>query len=104
MEFEAGQDLEHWLRARSGDVDEDYLVNRILTPLLEGLQRVHEKGLLHRDIKPDNVFIRRDGNPVLIDFGSSRAQGPGAASKLTSIISAGYSPFEQYGTGDRQGP
>ncbi len=103
MEFEEGMDLEHWLAGRDKP-DEQRLVRGILVPVLEGLAKVHDKGLLHRDIKPDNIFIRRDGTPVLIDFGASRPHGPEATSRLTSIISAGYSPFEQYGTGERQGP
>jgi hypothetical protein len=104
MEYEEGKDLERWVKGRSDAVPESTLVDGILMPLLDGLERVHDKGLLHRDIKPENIFIRRDGSPVLIDFGASRAHGAGAASQLTSIISAGYSPFEQYGNSSRQGP
>ncbi len=104
MEYEEGKDLERWVTGRSEPVPESVLVDRILRPLLDGLARIHEKGLLHRDIKPENVFIRRDGNPVLIDFGSSRAQNQGQSNTLTSIVSAGYSPFEQYGGAQRQGP
>lgn len=103
MEFEEGMDFKQWLESR-GQPDEERLVHGILGPLLDGLARVHDKGLLHRDIKPDNIFIRRDGSPVLIDFGASRPHGGAAESKLTSIISAGYSPFEQYGSGEQQGP
>ena len=104
MEYEEGKDLERWISGRSEGVPEGLLVDKILRPLLGGLAKIHEKGLLHRDIKPENVFIRRDGTPVLIDFGSSRAQNPGQSNTLTSIVSAGYSPFEQYGGSQRQGP
>ena len=104
MEYEEGKDLERWVSGRSEGVPEALLVDRILRPLLDGLAKIHEKGLLHRDIKPENVFIRRDGTPVLIDFGSSRAQDQGQSNTLTSIVSAGYSPFEQYGGTQRQGP
>jgi serine/threonine protein kinase len=104
MEYEEGKDLERWLAGRSEAVPEQMLIERILLPLLDGLAKIHQKGLLHRDIKPENVFIRRDGSPVLIDFGSSRAHGEGQSNTLTSIISAGYSPFEQYGGAQRQGP
>jgi hypothetical protein len=103
MEFEEGKDFQQWL-TEHGRPDEDRLLKGILIPVLEGLAKVHDKGLLHRDIKPDNIFIRRDGTPVLIDFGASRPHGAEAATKLTSIVSAGYSPFEQYGSGERQGP
>jgi len=104
MDYEDGDNLEAWLRGHPEGMPESMLVERILVPLLDGLARVHEKGLLHRDIKPDNIFIRGDGTPVLIDFGASRPHGQGAATQLTSIISAGYSPFEQYGGSSRQGP
>ena len=103
MEFEEGQDLKNW-RAQHGRPDEAMVRDRVLAPLLDGLARVHGKGLLHRDIKPDNIFIREDGSPVLIDFGASRALGADSRAQLTSIVSAGYSPFEQYGSGERQGP
>ncbi|HEX7037307.1 MAG TPA: protein kinase [Pseudomonadales bacterium] len=102
MEFEEGMDLGRWLHGRAPP-SEERLVHDILAPLLQGLARVHDKGLLHRDIKPGNVFIRRDGSPVLLDFGASRPHGT-SSSQLTTIISAGYSPFEQYGTGAHQGP
>lgn len=102
MEFEEGMDLSRWLEGRPPPTEER-LVHGILAPLLQGLARVHDKGLLHRDIKPGNVFIRRDGTPVLLDFGASRPHGS-TTSQLTTIISAGYSPFEQYGTGAHQGP
>lgn len=104
MEYEEGRDLEAWMESYpGGGVAEKILLDRILLPLLDGLEKVHQKGLLHRDIKPENVFMRHDGTPVLIDFGASRAHGQGATANLTSFISAGYSPLEQYG-GLRQGP
>jgi hypothetical protein len=104
MEYEEGCDLDAWLRLHPQGVAEDVLVHKVLLPLLDGLQKVHDKGLLHRDIKPDNVFMRRDGTPVLIDFGASRPHGKDAQTHLTSLISVGYSPFEQYGGAGRQGP
>ncbi|MGH8496141.1 MAG: tetratricopeptide repeat protein [Gammaproteobacteria bacterium] len=104
MEYEEGRDLESWLSMHPEGVAEDVLLDGILLPLLRGLEKVHEKGLLHRDIKPENVFMRRDGSPVLIDFGASRPHAMEDTQHLTSLISAGYSPFEQYGGAGRQGP
>ncbi|MGH8495402.1 MAG: protein kinase domain-containing protein [Gammaproteobacteria bacterium] len=104
MEYEEGRNLEAWLALHPQGADEDVLVDGILLPLLDGLEKVHEKGLLHRDIKPENVFMRRDGTPVLIDFGASRPHGKAATATLTSLISVGYTPFEQYGGAGRQGP
>lgn len=104
MDYEEGADLKHFLADRNEQIDEHELVDGIVLPLLDGLQKVHDQGLLHRDIKPDNIFIRTDGSPVLIDFGAARPHALDATQNMTSIISAGYSPFEQYGGGDRQGP
>ena len=104
MDYEEGEDLERWL-ARHRNVTDAQLVDDILMPLLNGLEKVHAKQLLHRDIKPGNIFIRADGTPLLIDFGASRAHGPQATTTLTTIVSANYSPLEQYGGGNvRQGP
>jgi serine/threonine protein kinase len=74
------------------------------TPLLSGLAHVHMAGFLHRDIKPGNIYIRKDGSPVLLDFGAARLAVGSRSQSLTSIVSAGYAPFEQYTTRGNQGP
>ena len=75
-----------------------------LAPLLDGLAAVHAAGFLHRDIKPDNIFIRADGKPVLIDFGAARQALGGETKSLTSILTPGYAPLEQYSGEGKQGP
>ncbi|MCC6472508.1 MAG: serine/threonine protein kinase [Burkholderiales bacterium] len=99
MEFVSGQPLSDWARPRR-PIDEA-AIRAILLPLLDGLGVVHGAGFLHRDIKPANIFIREDGSPVLLDFGSARTQGGG---ELTAIVTPGYAPLEQYHTHGRQGP
>jgi serine/threonine protein kinase len=101
MDYEAGQPFKACLQ-REGFSAEGSL-KALLAPLLDGLEKVHAAGFLHRDIKPDNIFVRKDGSPVLIDFGSAR-QAVGASQALTTIVSPGYAPFEQYTTTDEQGP
>ena len=71
----------------------------LLAPLLDGLSAVHAVGFLHRDIKPDNIFIRADGRPVLIDFGAARQAMGGETKSLTSILTPGYAPLEQFASG-----
>jgi len=103
MDYERGEDLKHWMRKHGSNFNAQQLVNDIALPVLDGLSDVHATGMVHRDIKPDNIFIRENGSPVLIDFGASRSTITDTSQKLTSIISEGYSPFEQYG-GEKQGP
>lgn len=76
-------------------------VHGILHPLLDGLTDVHAKGVLHRDIKPENIFLTDLGIPVLIDFGAARQQVSGKSQNITSIITPGYAPIEQYSTDAR---
>lgn len=75
----------------------------LLAPLLDGLALVHRSGVLHRDIKPDNISVRdADGSLVLLDFGAARPASGGAAD-APAILTPGYAPIEQY-LGDHQGP
>ncbi|MBV8192437.1 MAG: protein kinase [Alphaproteobacteria bacterium] len=78
-------------------------VEKILWPLLDGLQRVHEAGFLHRDIKPANIILGARGEPTLIDFGASRAAMVGSSAPLTVIYTPGYAAAEQFSAAD-QGP
>lgn len=98
MEFVEGAPLADWIRPRRPLAEA--AVRALARPLLDGLEVVHKAGYTHRDIKPGNVYIREDGAPVLLDFGSARM----AASELTAVVSPGYAPFEQYHTQGNQGP
>jgi serine/threonine protein kinase len=98
MEFVEGAPLADWIRPRRPLAEA--AVRALARPLLDGLEVVHKAGYTHRDIKPGNVYIREDGTPVLLDFGSARM----AASELTAVVSPGYAPFEQYHTQGNQGP
>ncbi len=103
MAFEEGMSLGAILK-RHGPITEDE-IREVFAPLLDGVALIHKSGFLHRDIKPDNVVIRRaDGSPVLIDFGSARQATAGFHDISQPVVSAGYSPFEQYANSSRQGP
>jgi serine/threonine protein kinase len=100
MEFVAGQPLHDWARARRPLTEQAVLA--VAGPLLDGLEVVHRAKYLHRDIKPNNIFIRDDLSPVLIDFGSARVTNTNT--EMTSIVTPGYAPFEQYYSQGKQGP
>lgn len=76
----------------------------LLGPLLDGLGEIHEAGFLHRDIKPQNIYINADGTPVILDFGSAREALGLAAGGLTTIVTPGFAPHEQYYRAGKQGP
>ena len=103
MSYEEGESLQEVLTCRK-TLEEEELMD-ILIPILGGLEKVHAAGFIHRDIKPANIFLRTDGSPVLLDFGSAR-QALGVHTKtLTTLVSPGYAPFEQYySKSDAQGP
>ena len=65
---------------------------------------VHAQGFLHRDIKPSNIIIRRDGVPVLIDFGAARQAMGERTRTLTGMLTPQYAPIEQYALDGKQGP
>jgi len=102
MNYEKGELLGESLR-RAPQPDEAAL-KRILLPLLDGLQAVHREGFLHLDIKPNNILIREDGTPVLLDFGAARLAIGDAMQIGASVLTPGYSPPEQYSRNGRQGP
>lgn len=103
MEYEEGRTLAQHLKNLSQPLDEPQLF-RIIMPILNGLQAVHQAGLLHLDIKPENIYLRHDGNPMLIDFGSARQAmtETGQASRVT--LTHGYAPIEQYPDKGTLGP
>ncbi len=102
MDYERGESLKAFVRAHPSP--SEAALKALIAPLLDGLEKVHASGFLHRDIKPDNIFLRQDTGPVLIDFGSARQTAGDAGQALTTIVSPGYAPFEQYTTSKQQGP
>jgi serine/threonine protein kinase len=99
MEYEEGESLAGFLARHGGFLSEPLLLN-VFLPVLNGLQAVHDAGLLHLDIKPDNIYLRRNGAPMLIDFGSARQRSNANRSQKVALT-PGYAALEQYpGNGD----
>ncbi len=100
MEYEEGQSLADYLKRNGPRLDEQTLL-RVFIPILNGLNAVHDAEMLHLDIKPENIYLRKDGSPMLIDFGSARQE----AGQLQRVaLTHGYAPMEQYPDKGTPGP
>jgi serine/threonine protein kinase len=96
MEYVEGPTLADWLQQRAAPKGEALIA--MLRALVEGLEHMHSRNCLHRDIKPDNIILRgsRIDTPVLIDFGAARKAVAERTRSIAAIVSAGYTPLEQY--------
>ena len=104
MDLERGATLKQWL-AELGRPPTQAELDRLVAPLLGALELMHESNFLHRDVAPDNIIVRADGSPVLLDFGATRRVAAELTSAFTGLVKRGYSPMEQYAQDGRaQGP
>lgn len=104
LAYEQGRTFASWLRDLGRRPTQAEL-DRLVGPLLDALEVMHAAGMLHRDIAPDNILVRDDGTPVLLDFGSARSDMKERAGPVTAIVKTGYSPQEQYrSVAEQQGP
>ncbi len=103
MDFVEGQTLKAYARERGGKIPSKELLE-LLKPLMGSLSRVHEAGLLHRDIAPDNIMLTPEGTVKLLDFGAARQISAMGEKSLTINVKHGFAPEEQYRTHGEQGP
>lgn len=105
LDYIEGRDLLQIIEDEPAKFSPDEVV-RITEKLLSAVKYIHESGMLHRDISPDNVLISRTCEPILIDFGAAREQASRKSRALSAmhIVKDGYSPQEFYIAGSEQGP
>ena len=104
--------LEHlWRREEAGQPFTEKDLLAVVEPLLEGLTAVHRAGVLHRDIKPGNIFVRRQdditgrpAHPVLIDFGAAKQNYLARHSRSRAPYTPGYAAYEQVSSEGDIGP
>lgn len=105
------------MRHYHGDTLKDLVKNRpeliteawlkfIFKQILEALDTLYKAKILHRDVSPDNIIVQKNGDAVLLDFGSARQIIGDMTQGLTVILKPGYAPVEQYSDDDdmQQGP
>lgn len=103
MDYIEGISFKSYIANAGGKVSVDETLN-VMIPVLRALTAVHAEGFIHRDVTPDNIYISKDGNVKLLDFGSARYSIGDKSKSLDVILKVGYAPKEQYIRRGRQGP
>jgi serine/threonine protein kinase len=103
MEYVKGVNLQDYIRRHKGGLSEKFIYH-VFLPLLDGLKLIHEKGLLHMDIKPGNIHLRPGGSPVLLDFGAVHEMQQSRKYQPGQVLTLGFSPVEQSMSGGYVGP
>ncbi|MEN6417462.1 MAG: serine/threonine-protein kinase [Clostridiaceae bacterium] len=103
MDYVEGETLKSYVAKRGGKLPAAEVL-ALFQPLLRSLKRVHDIGLLHRDVSPDNIILRKNGTLVLLDFGAARQMSASGEHSNTINVKHGFAPEEQYRTRGEQGP
>lgn len=103
MEYLEGSDLKEHIRKKGGRIHYTEALE-IIRPVLEALRVVHKDSLIHRDISPDNIYLAKNGDVKLLDFGAARIALGEKSQNLSVILKRGYAPEEQYREKGKQGP
>ncbi|HMM66827.1 MAG TPA: serine/threonine-protein kinase [Dokdonella sp.] len=94
MDYVEGEPIDAYCRSRGLDLDARLL---LFLRVCEAVQFAHQRLIVHCDLKPANVLVKADGNPMLLDFGIARALGrePVAADASSAYFTPGYASPEQ---------
>ena len=106
MDYVEGITLKAEMKKNGGRLPCERVLS-LMEPLIQQLDRLHKKNIIHRDIKPENLMLHNDENGehlVLLDFGAAREYVTKETRGLTSIVTHGFSPLEQYSSIGPQGP
>ena len=108
MEYVQGVTMKDYVRSRGGRITAQETF-AILGPVMEALEKVHEAGIVHRDISPDNIMMRPNGRAKLLDFGAVREVANAEVDKVLTksteaILKHGFAPIEQYQSRGGLGP
>lgn len=103
MDFIEGTSFDDYLRQQGGKISYEEAAG-ILVPVMDALSVVHSRGIVHRDVTPDNIYITKEGVVKLLDFGAARYSLGDQSRSLDIILKHGFAPKEQYTRRGKQGP
>ena len=106
MEYVEGETLQEYIRKAGGKLTPQETLT-LLKPIIAALSKVHQAGMIHRDISPDNIMITKSGGVKLLDFGTARDVDPisnHATRSTQAVLKYGYAPMEQYRSRGKLGP
>lgn len=103
MDYVDGENLDEYISRKGGSLTFDEAV-KLLVPIMDALSIVHSRGIIHRDVTPDNIFITKEGMVKLLDFGAARYSLGDRSQSLDVVLKHGFAPKEQYVRRGKQGP
>jgi hypothetical protein len=103
MAYVEGDTLRKHLQDRGEQISFDAAL-RVLSQVMNALEEIHRVHILHRDISPENIYIERNGNAILLDFGAAKQAFGEQSQSFSLVLKPGYAPEEQYRRKGRQGP
>ncbi|MBQ3583205.1 MAG: protein kinase, partial [Lachnospiraceae bacterium] len=103
MEYINGMTLKDHLTKVGGRMKQNEVI-KMMKPVLESMNKIHEVGIIHRDISPDNIMITKNKQIKLTDFGAARVFDTEDNKSITVVLKRGYAPEEQYRAKGNQGP
>lgn len=101
MEYIEGISIKAYVEKHGVMTSEEAL--KLMRPVMDALEKVHENGIIHRDISPDNIMMTKENKLVLVDFGSARQVNTMDEQSMTVMIKRGYSSPELYRSHGEQG-
>ena len=102
MAYVEGVTFEQYLNEHGGKLSFEAALD-ILVPVMDALREVHRAGMLHRDVSPSNIYLDKNRQVRILDFGATRYAMREQSQSLTVLFKPGYTPFEQYSSRGKQG-